>query len=92
MRTAFGVKTAEVSTSSSFHEETPVTFGSRRQASTSHPFAHERRRTGVRVENGDLLLARVQITSDEGHDHGLLFLRAAALGLSEAHSSARPFS
>jgi hypothetical protein len=64
MRTGFGVKTAEVSTSLA----------------------------GVSVENGDLLLARVQITSDEGHDPGLLFLRAAALGLSEANSSARPFS
>src|SRR5262245_14325004 len=48
---------------------------------------------GAGVENGDLLLSRVQITSDECHDHGgLLFLRAAALGLSEVSSSARPFS
>ncbi len=44
------------------------------------------------VENCDLLLSRVQITSDECHDHGLLFLRAVALGLSKASSSARPFS
>jgi len=37
------------------------------------------------------LRARVQITSDQYHDRGLLFLRAVALGLSEG-SSARPFS
>jgi len=34
----------------------------------------------------------MQITSDEGHDRGLLFLRAVALGWSEGSSSARPFS
>ena len=45
-----------------------------------------------RVENRDLLFSRVQITSDECHDHGLLFLRAVALWLSEGNSSARPFS
>jgi hypothetical protein len=47
---------------------------------------------GARVEDGDLLLARVQITSDKSHDHGLLFRRAVALGLSERSNSARPFS
>jgi hypothetical protein len=46
---------------------------------------------GAGVEHSDLLLARMQITSDEGHDRGLLFLRAGALGWSEG-SSARPFS
>jgi hypothetical protein len=38
------------------------------------------------------LLARVQITSDQGHDRGLLFLSAVALAWSEGSSSARPFS
>jgi hypothetical protein len=47
---------------------------------------------GAGVENGDLLRSRVQITSDEYHDRGLLFLHAVALGLSEGSSSARPFS
>ena len=47
---------------------------------------------GARVEHGDLLLARVQVTSDEGHDRGLLFRRAVALGLSERSNSAWPFS
>jgi len=47
---------------------------------------------GAGVEHGDLLRSRVQITSDEYHDRGLLFLRAVALGLSEGSSSARPFS
>jgi len=47
---------------------------------------------GAGVEHGDLLLARVQITSDECHDRGLLFRRAVALGLSERSNSARPFS
>jgi hypothetical protein len=44
------------------------------------------------VENCDLLLSRVQITSDECHDRGLFFLRAVALGLSEGSGSERPFS
>jgi len=47
---------------------------------------------GAGVEHGYLLRSRVQITSDEYHDRGLLFLRAVALGLSEGSSSARPFS
>jgi transposase-like protein len=47
---------------------------------------------GAGVENCDLLRSRVQITSDEYHDRGLLFLRAVALGWSEGSSSARPFS
>lgn len=45
-----------------------------------------------RVEDGDLLLSRVQITSDECHDRGLLFGRAGALGWAEATSTAGPFS
>jgi hypothetical protein len=47
---------------------------------------------GGGIEGGDLLLSRVQITSDECHDRGLLFVRAVALGLDEASSSAGPFS
>ena len=47
---------------------------------------------GAGVEHSNLLLARVQVTSDECHDRGRLFLRAVALGLSEGSSSARPFS
>jgi len=40
----------------------------------------------------DLLRARVQITSDDCHDRGLLFRRVVALGLSERSNSAWPFS
>jgi len=47
---------------------------------------------GAGVEHGDLLRARVQITSDQSHDRGLLFRRAVTLGLSERSNSARPFS
>jgi hypothetical protein len=47
---------------------------------------------GAGVEHCDMLLSRAQITSDECHDRGFLFLRAIALGWSEVSSSARPFS
>ena len=47
---------------------------------------------GAGVEDGDLLLSRMQITSNECHDRGLLFVGAVALGLAEASSSAGPFS
>jgi hypothetical protein len=36
--------------------------------------------TSAGVEHCELLLARVQITSDKGRDPGLLFLRAVELG------------
>jgi hypothetical protein len=38
------------------------------------------------------LLPRVQVTSDECHDNGLLCVGAVALGLAERSSSAGAFS
>jgi hypothetical protein len=43
------------------------------------------------IENRDLLLTRVQVTS-QGHEHGLLSVGAAAVELAEPSSSAGPFS
>jgi len=47
---------------------------------------------GRGIENRDLLLPRVQVTSDECHDNGLLCVGAVALGLAERSSSAGAFS
>jgi hypothetical protein len=44
------------------------------------------------IENRDLLLTRVQVTSHSGHEHGLLSVDAAAVELAEPSSSAGPFS
>src|SRR4030095_16549097 len=38
---------------------------------------------GSGIENRDLLLPRVQVTSNECHDNGLLCVGAGALGLAE---------
>ena len=46
---------------------------------------------GRGIENRDLLLPRVQVTSDECHDNGLLCVGAVALGLAERSSSAGAF-
>jgi hypothetical protein len=73
-------------------ERQPLVEGDCLQAVFDHR-PHPDQPDAVRsVKNCDLLRSRVQITSDEYHDHGLLVLRAVALGLSEGSSSAPPFS
>jgi hypothetical protein len=47
---------------------------------------------GTGVENRDLLLTRVQVTSHECHGNDLLCVGAGALGLAEPSSSAGAFS
>jgi hypothetical protein len=47
---------------------------------------------GLGIENRDLLLTRVQVTSHQGHERGLLSVGAAAVGLAEPSNSAGPFS
>jgi hypothetical protein len=44
------------------------------------------------IEDGDLLFARVQITSDQDHEFGLRRSDVVVLGLAEAISAGRPFS
>jgi len=48
--------------------------------------------TGGRVENSDLLLSRVQITSHECHESGLLFGGRVTVPQPNPINSGRPFS
>jgi hypothetical protein len=47
---------------------------------------------GGRIENSDLLLPRVQITSDEGHESGLLTVGLLTVPQPEPTCSGKPFS
>jgi hypothetical protein len=47
---------------------------------------------GVRVQDGDLLLARVQIAANQDHELGLLLSGVVMLGSAEPISNAGPFS